>query len=488
MKELCFLFLLVSIIVHGQKQIGDDIEGANVDDLSGFSVSLSSDGNILAIGAPNNDLNGNNSGHVRVFQNQGAGWSQIGNDIEGEISGDSSGYDVSLSSDGSVVAIGAPYNDGNGNNSGHVRIFKNQSGVWTQLGKDIDGEAAGDQSGRSVSLSSNGSIVAIGAPSNVESGTQGHVRLYQNIDDNWVQIGEDIDAEALGDNNGWSVSLSSDGSIVAIGAESNDGNGVDAGHVRVYQNLGGVWTQIGQDIDGEAAGDRSGYSVSLSSDGSVVAIGAIFNDGNGNGSGHVRIYQNLGGVWTQIGQDIDGEAELDLFGWSVFLSSDGSSVAIGANHNNGNGKDSGHVRVYQNVAGLWNQIGTDIDGQAAGDQSGHIVSLSPNGNTLAIGSPHNQTNGEDSGHVRVFDLTAIFSSTDVILSNIMLYPNPSNHLINVSLEPHNKLEKINLYSPLGQLLYSGNRLKLDVSNLAKGNYYVEISTKEGKAVKMIIVK
>ncbi len=432
MKELCFLFLLVSIIVHGQKQIGDDIEGANVDDLSGFSVSLSSDGNILAIGAPNNDLNGNNSGHVRVFQNQGAGWSQIGNDIEGEISGDSSGYDVSLSSDGSVVAIGAPYNDGNGNNSGHVRIFKNQSGVWTQLGKDIDGEAAGDQSGRSVSLSSNGSIVAIGAPSNVESGTQGHVRLYQNIDDNWVQIGEDIDAEALGDNNGWSVSLSSDGSIVAIGAESNDGNGVDAGHVRVYQNLGGVW--------------------------------------------------------TQIGQDIDGEAELDLFGWSVFLSSDGSSVAIGANHNNGNGKDSGHVRVYQNVAGLWNQIGTDIDGQAAGDQSGHIVSLSPNGNTLAIGSPHNQTNGEDSGHVRVFDLTAIFSSTDVILSNIMLYPNPSNHLINVSLEPHNKLEKINLYSPLGQLLYSGNRLKLDVSNLAKGNYYVEISTKEGKAVKMIIVK
>ena len=50
-------------------------------------------------------------------------------------------------------------------------------------------------------------------------------------------------------------------------------------------------------------------SVSLSSDGSVVAIGAPYgNDENGQGSGHVRIYQNISGTWTQIGDDIDGEA------------------------------------------------------------------------------------------------------------------------------------------------------------------------------------
>ena len=48
--------------------------------------------------------------------------------------------------------------------------------------------------------------------------------------------------------------------------------------------------QIGSDIDGEAAGDKSGYSVSLSSDGTIVAIGAINNDGNGSNSGHVRVY------------------------------------------------------------------------------------------------------------------------------------------------------------------------------------------------------
>src|SRR5690606_20058757 len=114
------------------------------------------------------------------------------------------------------------------------------------------------------------------------------------------------------------------------------GNGTNSGHVRVYENISGVWTQIGQDIDGEAAGDISGFSVALSSDGSIVAIGARFNSGNGVNSGHVRIYENVLGIWTQIGNDIDGEATGDMSGSSVSLSSDGTIVAIGAPYNTGN--------------------------------------------------------------------------------------------------------------------------------------------------------
>ena len=121
----------------------------------------------------------------------------------------------------------------------------------------------------------------------------------------FLQIGHDIDGEAAYDYSGSSVSLSSDGSIVAIGAKENDGNGTESGHVRIYQNISGTWTQIGDDIDGEAARDYSGSSVSLSSDGSVVAIGAYGNDGNGSDSGHVRIYQtatidSAGGAWSYI--------------------------------------------------------------------------------------------------------------------------------------------------------------------------------------------
>ena len=84
--------------------------------------------------------------------------------------------------------------------------------------------------------------------------------------------------------------MSSDGTKIAIGAYENDGNGTNAGHVRVYGYSAGSWSQLGSDIDGEAAGDFSGASVSLSSDGTKIAIGAFYNDGNGSNSGHVRVY------------------------------------------------------------------------------------------------------------------------------------------------------------------------------------------------------
>ncbi|MEG1267582.1 MAG: hypothetical protein RSE19_14020, partial [Myroides sp.] len=148
-----------------------------------------------------------------------------------------------------------------------------------------------------------------------------------------IQIGQDIDGEAPGDLSGYGLSLSLNGKILAIGALENDGNGSDSGHVRVHENISGTWTQIGQDIDGEASGDRSGNSVSLSSNGEIVAIGAYLNDGNGSDSGHVRVYKNISGVWTQIGQDINGESANDRSGFSVSLSSDGTIVAVGAPFN-----------------------------------------------------------------------------------------------------------------------------------------------------------
>ena len=392
-------------------QIGQNIDGEVAGELSGYSVSLSSDGNTVAIGASYN------SGSVRLFTKisdpfTGFGtWTQIGQDIDGEAALDRSGFSVSLSSDGNTVAIGAPNNDGNGTYAGHVRIYENIAGSWSQIGSDIDSEAAGDRCGWSVSLSSDGNTVAIGAPRNVDNGTNsGHVRIYENVGGSWSQIGQDIDGEAAYNYSGISVSLSSDGNTVAIGAPRNGDNGTNAGHVRIYENIGGSWSQIGQDIDGETAEDRSGNSVSLSSDGNTVAIGAFLNDGNGNNSGHVRIYENISGSWSQIGSDIDGEAAGDVSGYSVSLSSDGNTVAIGANQNVGvNGYLSGHVRIYANTAGSWMQIGQDIDGESSGDMSGHSVFLSSDGNTVAIGAPNNDGNGTYAGHVRIFDLSDLSS-------------------------------------------------------------------------------
>ena len=115
----------------------------------------------------------------------------------------------------------------------------------------------------------------------------------------WLQ-NSDVDGESADDNFGRALAMSSDGNVIAIGAYLNDGNGSDSGHVRVYRNINNVWTQTGSDVDGESADDRCGWAVALSSDGSVIAIGSPYNDGNGFRSGHVRIFKYMSGASTTI--------------------------------------------------------------------------------------------------------------------------------------------------------------------------------------------
>ena len=355
-------------------QLGSDIDGEAAGDNSGRSVSLSSDGTILAIGANLNDGNGSDAGHVRVYEWNGSAWIQKGADIDGEAEGDQLGRSVSLSSDGTILAIGANLNDGNGSDAGHVRVYEWNGSAWIQKGSDIDGEAERDYSGRLVSLSSDGNVVAIGAYLNDGAANNaGHVRVYEWNGTAWVQMGSDIDGEAEGDNSGYSVSLSSDGTILAIAARYNDGNGTDSGHVRAYEWNGSAWQQKGSDIDGEAASDYSGVSLSLSSDGTILAVGAPRNDGNGSNAGHVRVYEWNGSAWVQKGADIDGEAEGDFSGAFLSLSSDGTILAIGAPLNDETGGAAGHVRVYS--------ISPDADGDGVGDSADNCPLL---GNTEQI--------------------------------------------------------------------------------------------------------
>ena len=212
-------------------------------------------------------------------------------------------------------------------------------------------------------------------------------------------IGDDINGEAFGDNFGVSVAMSADGNRIAIGALYNTNS---AGHVRVYSWNGTAWTQTGTDIDGEADGDQSGYSVAMSADGNRIAIGAYDNDGNGSNAGHVRVYSWNGTAWTPTGTDIDGEAADDQSGWSVAMSADGNRITIGAFTNDGNGNDAGHVRVYSSDGAAWTQTGTDIDGEAAGEWSGFSVAMSTDGNRIASSAISNDDSYLDAGQVRVY--------------------------------------------------------------------------------------
>jgi len=419
-SSLLSSFVLLAGLVNSQtiyewEQIGADVDGENYFDKSGYSVSLSSDGNTVAIGAiwnnPTNSLMRAGQVRVKQYNNITDTWVQIGDDIDGEFINDNSGYSVALSSNGTRVAIGGWKNSVG---TGHVRVYEYNSN-WYQLGTDMDGEARGDHSGNSVAINAAGDIVAIGAYLNdgVNGPDSGQVRVFTYDGSDWDRMGVDIDGEDQGDQFGTSVSLSDSGMVMAVGATKNDGAvGEDSGHVRVYEWKSGAWQQIGNDIEGEAEKDNSGISVALSGNGRYVAVGAYNNDGSNTSEedvGHVRVWQHVKGVgWQQVGGDIDGEADNDESGRSVSLSYDGTVLAVGAWHNDGvNGTDSGHVRVHKYENSVWTQLGLDIDGESKRDESGGSVSIDDEGNTVAIGAWYNKgDNKKRSGHTRVYQLTS----------------------------------------------------------------------------------
>ncbi|WP_052200116.1 leucine-rich repeat domain-containing protein [Flavobacterium psychrophilum] len=75
-----------------------------------------------------------------------------------------------------------------------------------------------------------------------------------------------------------------------------------------------------------------------------------------------------------------------------------------------------------------------------------------------------------------------------IESNLKIYPNPVSEILNIALQEGLQLEKVNFYNTLGQLIKTTNHSEINVSSFAKGNYFVEVITNQGKATKTIIVQ
>src|SRR5690554_2194806 len=490
MNRYLLFLLLIPLLGIAQTQIGQKIEGDTGTDAFGQSVTISADGNIIAVGAPYNGGNGSNSGHVRVYENIGGTWTQIGNDIEGDSSGDWSGYSIALSANGDIIAIGAPFNDGGATDSGHVRVFENIAGIWTQIGNAIEGDASWDESGTSVALSADGTIVAIGAPRHSGNGNEsGQVRVFENIAGTWTKIGSDIYGLLPGHGLGISTSLSSDGRILAVGAVSRSTAAARASYTIIYENILGTWTQIGQVIDAVSPLDQSGRSISLSSDGNIVAIGESgYSTGSNFQIGNVRIFENVSGTWTQKGSNIIGEAANDNSGISISLSSNGSIVAIGAAGNDAAGNFSGHVRVYQHTSNTWSQVGNDIDGEDPSDYFGENVSISGSGDRLIVGATTPTTTNLKNGYDKVYDLSGVLSSDKFTKAIFTIYPNPATEVLNIELQDDAILENVTIYNNLGQKIKTIKQNTVDVSTFAKGLYFVEVTTNQGKASKKVIVE
>ena len=278
--------------------MGDSIFG-EASDFCGASVSLSDDGMRLSVGSEYAADGGNPNeakGLVRVFEWSNDNWTELGNGIEGETAQDKS-YRAVLSGDGSTLAISSPFNDAGGNNSGHVRVYREQSGVWQQAGSDIDGSSDNENSGFSISLNESGDVLAVGVPSNSDNGyNAGAVRIYEWKSNSWQMMGNVLKGKDVSDLFGNAVSLSGSGELLAVGANYAG----YAGEVSIHRFDGSNWVQMGDTISGENESDICGSAVALAAHGARVIIGSPHNANAGDYSGHVRAFDYNYGVGIEV--------------------------------------------------------------------------------------------------------------------------------------------------------------------------------------------
>ena len=298
-------------------------------------------------------------------------------------SGDRFGYSVSLSADGSTVAISSPQQRSSSGAiyQGSVYIFTRSGSTWTQQAKLTASDAAAEQFfGESISISADGQIVLAG---NIGVDSQkGAVYIFTRSGSTWTQQQKITASDgAIGDRFGASVSLSADGSTALVGAYAKSSN---TGAAYIFTRSGSTWSQQQKLTASDAAvSDFFGISVSLSSDGSTALVGAYYKSTQ---TGAAYVFTHSGSTWTQQ-QKItasDGAAN-DLFGWSVSLSADGSTALVGAH---GKSTNTGAAYIFTRSGSTWTQQQkiTASDG-ATGDTFGYSVSLSSDGSTALVGAP-----------------------------------------------------------------------------------------------------
>jgi len=391
------------------QQLGSDLDGSP-ETLFGFSVAASKDGNRIVVGAVADGENGENAGQVRTYELADSQWNPVGSAINGVLAGEAFGYSVAMSLDGTRLVVGASGANGNGVGSGAVRNYVWSGTDWNRFGADLNGEEAADQAGYSLAMSANGTRVAFGAVGNGLNTGQVRVHEWDERVQEWNLLGEAINGEAQLDLFGASLAMSSDGNRIAVGAIRNDGAGNDAGHVRVFDWTQNEWVQAGLNIEGEAPADQFGYSIAMSDDGNRIAVGATKHDGiAGPNSGHVRVFNwdDETTTWNQTGSSLEGEAADDDFGFSVAMTPDGARIFVGSTLNDGNGNDAGHVRIYEWDGLDWTQVGADLNGEALGNWFGYSLATAINGARLIVGAPlSSNDDGQITGSVRFFALPA----------------------------------------------------------------------------------
>ena len=422
------LACLISVSVFGQGwiQVGNDIDG--YEDSYGGEVELNGQGTILAVGGSKFD---NYKGIVRVYENINDEWIQLGQDIlgpDGYPGNTMFGLSISLNNEGNILAIGAPSPGFGLSLGGLVQVYKYISGNWIQIGEDINSDMPVEYCGVVVDLNDTGDVIAISSrqygygyeasnmsEENPSNGGQGRVRVFQNINDNWLQLGASIVGQTNGALIGSDISLSGDGMRLSLSGRNP--NAQNTGIIKIYDFTNNTWVQIGQDIVGEQPYSNLGTHLNLNSLGTTIAFSFTYHGDNDEVIYFARVLKYVNNQWQQIGTDVEiSDVNSSLIRLKLDTTGDVLIIGLSKYIVLESLWDAGQVRIYDNTDASWVQRCDDIIGEDLGDMSGRVA-ISSYADYVAIGSLLNDDNGVRAGHARVYNVNRFCGCMDPVACN-----------------------------------------------------------------------
>lgn len=308
---------------------------------------------------------------------------------------------------------------------------RNENEVAKEINTTSSTEIYTDESpyarfGSSISLDNSGDLLLFGASKySVGEGVQvGLVAMFKKNGNNWEPKSEGVYGESDDDFFGFSSKISGNGKMAVVGApqigpphdsrgdELPFGDPTGDGYVRVYEIIYDeaendyIMTQKGQTIVGDSGVPGFGYSVSISDDGKTIAVGSIFyNEGNGK----VCVYKLKSNRWEKIGKDLESDDEFPYTGQDVSLSYDGSRVVFSSTKNLYNVEpeelsDFSKISGYQNNGGKWELYADPIIINIANSGGGYSISTSKNCEIVAVGIPYSSPGpyNDANGFVQVY--------------------------------------------------------------------------------------
>lgn len=326
----------------------------NVSDKYGYSISIGSLGTRIAIGCPQSDITGSNTGAVYIYRKDSSWVLEATLQSSIPSPNDFFGYSVSISTGASRLAVGVPYRESGGTDRGAVYVFTRSGNTWSEEAVLTASDGANnDYFGNSVSISGDGTRIAVGSVLNDSSGITDSGAVYVfKFNVTWSQdIKLTASNKAINDNFGFSVAINNDGTRIVVGAYySQPGSLYRAGSVYIYfRNGSDIWSEEAiLTASDKAINDQFGYSVSISDDGAQVLIGANNKIISDTIRGKVYLFSRSGTTWTQtVGFQGDVSPDIRGHGSSVSLARDKSRAIVGSVGSYINSIYSGSASIYR---------------------------------------------------------------------------------------------------------------------------------------------